>query len=618
MKFTSEIYLIKKNISQEEWQELINTISTYNGYFKKWQLIITFENNKVRYFSKTHCSLPASINNSKSFILKSSPYQATKSSLLSIPLFIAIGSNAVDIKNYFDFKGNEKLSSIEITLTKISDNKIINNIIIKTTKNNQIKQYKLLLGIAQTILSINFESNYNLTYKSAPKYLDISKCLHLLKTEKTNSILSVDTFPYLQGEYYLDQNSINFNKHSIVFGSSGCGKSKFLSLFINNIYQNDEFKNNYKVVVIDPHASLEKDIGGIGRVVDFKNDFDSINLFSNNIEDAVVSVELLLDVFKGLIPNNYNSKLERVLRHSLYLLLTSNQFNFKYLRKLLTDLEYRNTLIKQNELNLPMSIIEFFLSEFNEIKTRSYTEAISPIIALIDEMEMIPVFNKDNLESDLKETINNNFLTIFSLNRTKLGDKVTKTISGLVMQQLLTLVQNYTFDKHVIFIVDEVAVIENPILNRFLSEARKYNLSLVLAGQYFGGISSSLQSAIFANVINYYIFRISSYDANILADNLNIKIPLKDTKEQKVKLLTELQDRECLVRINGNGYLLPIMKCQTLNFESIPRTYSNNYNIASNNHEKTIKNKKTFSINTNINLKDILISNSTSRKVVEK
>ena len=29
-----------------------------------------------------------------------------------------------------------------------------------------------------------------------------------------------------------------------------------------------------------------------------------------------------------------------------------------------------------------------------------------------------------------------------------------------------------------------LAVVENPILSRYLSEARKYNLSLILAGQY--------------------------------------------------------------------------------------------------------------------------------------
>ncbi len=616
MKHITEIYLTTKYINQDEWQQLINTISKYNGYFKKWKIIISFKDKKIRYFCKTNCKLPVSINGLKSFVLKESNLNYKENYIIPKPYFISSDNNIADIYNYINIKKDSKLILLEIAFNKLTKNLIKNRVSIITKKKSCFKRYIIPFAIPKTILSVNFETNYNLLYKGAPKYLDISKSLHLLKTEPTDSILEVDTFPYLQGKYYLEQQSINFDRHSIIFGASGCGKSKFISLMINNIYKNNLYKDRYKIVVIDPHASLENDIGGLGRVIDFNNNCDTVNLFSNSSRDVVVSVELLLDVFKGLIPNSYNSKLERVLRHSLYLLLYSKSFNFTNLRKLLLELDYRNDKVKQYEQSLPMSIIEFFLSEFNDIKTKSYTEAISPIIALIDEMEMIPVFNKDIKSDNLEKTIKDNFLTIISLDRTKLGDKVTKTISGLVMQQLLTLVQNYTFNEHIIFIVDEVAVVENPILNRFLAEARKYRLSLILAGQYFGGVSESLRKAIFANVINYYMFRVSKDDATILVDNFNMKVPLNDSKEQKIKIITELQDRECLIRVNSNNILLPAIKCKTLFFKSIPRIKTKN-----NEDIKGIKRESKFTkfnSNTNIKLKDILISNSTSRKVVGK
>ena len=231
-------------------------------------------------------------------------------------------------------------------------------------------------------------------------------------------------------------------------------------------------------------------------------------------------------------------------------------------------------------------------------------------------MEMIPVFNEQEIKDNLKDTIDNNFITLFSLDRTTLGDKVTKTISGLIMQQLLTIIQKRKINEHIIFIVDEVAIIENPILSRFLSEARKYNLSLILAGQYFNQISENLKNSIFANVINYYIFRVSKLDANILVDNFNIKIPLNNTREEKIKLLTELNNRQCIARIDANGILLPAFKATTLNYNSIPRIKNNIQikTIPNNNNNPNINN---FKIDNNINLKDILISNSTNRKVVE-
>lgn len=609
---TSEIYLTKNYVLKKEWEDLINVISNYNGLLKNWKIIIENNSNQLRYFIKSDCSLPATINGLNAFLMKNIENNKLYYSYLSLPLFTNTENNIIDIINYLEIKNKGKLNFIEITFKKLSKNNIKKKIVIYLTKNGNTKKYRLLLSNPTNILSVDFDNNKRYFFKSAPKYLDINKILHLLSTDINSSIFKIDTFPYLQGDFYLNQNNFSFDKHSVVLGASGTGKSKFLSLLINNIYKNSDLKQRYKIVIIDPHAALEDDIGGISRVIDFKTTLDSIDLFINNPDDVISSTELLLELFKSLIADQYNSKLERVLRHSIYVLLLDNSFNFSNLRKILLELEYRNFLIKKLKNKLPISVIEFFLTDFNDLKTKAYGEAVSPIIAFIDEMEMIPVFNNQTNEDNLRKTIYDNFLTLFSLDRTKLGDKVTKTISGLVMQQLLSLIQNHSFNEHIIFIVDEVAVIENPILCRFLAEARKYNLSLILAGQYFSQITDKLKNAIFANVINYYIFRVSKMDANILVDNFNMKIPLDDTRDKKIKMLTELNNRECILRIDSNDKLLPAFKASTISYESIPRIKK--ANKLKNNSLKT---DCKFTIGNNINLKDILLSSST-RKVDNK
>lgn len=610
---TSEIYLTKNYVLKKEWEDLINVISNYNGLLKNWKIIIENNSNQLRYFIKSDCSLPATINGLNAFLMKNIENNKLYYSNLSLPLFTNTENNIIDIINYLEIKNKGTLNFIEITFKKLSKNNIKKKIVIYLTKNGNTKKYRLLLSNPTNILSVDFDNNKRYFFKSAPKYLDINKILHLLSTDINSSIFKIDTFPYLQGDFYLNQNNFSFDKHSVVLGASGTGKSKFLSLLINNIYKNSDLKQRYKIVIIDPHAALEDDIGGISRVIDFKTTLDSIDLFINNPDDVISSTELLLELFKSLIADQYNSKLERVLRHSIYVLLLDNSFNFSNLRKILLELEYRNFLIKKLKNKLPISIIEFFLTDFNDLKTKAYGEAVSPIIAFIDEMEMIPVFNNQTNEDNLRKTIYDNFLTLFSLDRTKLGDKVTKTISGLVMQQLLSLIQNHSFNEHIIFIVDEVAVIENPILCRFLAEARKYNLSLILAGQYFSQITDKLKNAIFANVINYYIFRVSKMDANILVDNFNMKIPLDDTRDKKIKMLTELNNRECILRIDSNDKLLPAFKASTISYESIPRIKKAN-NLEKNN---VLKTDCKFTIGNNVNLKDILLSSST-RKVDNK
>lgn len=618
MKSVNEIYLTKKCISNDEWIKLIHTISIYNGILRKWKIIVTNDKNKLRYFVKTNCNLPTTINNLDSFLFKVSCDINCPKEICPLFFLPKIDNNIIDLINYNKIKNKGNLEYLEINFFNIFNHKIKAKIKFYLRKNNIIKKYIVIFALPSTILAIDFEKNKQYFYKTCPKYLDISKTIDLFDFHKNNSLLSVDTFPYLQGEFYLNQNSFCFDKHTIVMGSSGCGKSKFISSFIYNIYQDENLRNLYRVVVIDPHASLKNDIGGIGKVLDFSTRQNSTYLFANNKNDVVSSTELLLDLFKILIAEQYNSKLERVLRHSVYLLLTYEAFNFENLKKVLLDLEYRSALIKQLKHTLPISIIDFFLTDFNDLKTKSYGEAISPIISFIDEMEMVPIFNSQNKCNNLKEIIDDNFLTLFSLDRTVFGDKVTKTVSGLIMQLLFTIMQKQKINKHIIFIIDEVATIENPILSKYLAESRKYNLSLILAGQYFNQISSQLQKAIFANTINYFIFRVSKLDANVLVDNFNMKIPLDDSRERKIKLLTELNNRECIVRLEANNTLFPAFKGKTLEYKSIPEIIKENSIDISHKQKKDEVNKSHFYLNNNINLRDILISNSTSRKVVKK
>ncbi len=230
-------------------------------------------------------------------------------------------------------------------------------------------------------------------------------------------------------------------------------------------------------------------------------------------------------------------------------------------------------------------------------------------------MQLLPAIASTNQKKDIKEEIEQNFITILSLDQITLGLNITKTIAGFAMQQILQLVQSHSFDEHIILVIDEIAVIENPIINRFLSEARKYNLSLVLAGQYFGQISDELQKAIFTNVVNYFIFRVSKMDAITLEKNMQMEVAVRNSIIIRLKILTELNDRECVVRIGKDGKMLPSFKARTINFESVPRKKIN-YTKKEEAKNKIQEIKKVFSIESQSTLKEITQKTSSSRKKV--
>ena len=413
-KHVSEILLTTNYVTKNSWLDFIFAISKLNGLFKKFNIYVYVNLNNVRYFIEV------------------------KEKIISFPSgFCFIKNNEhsiIDIYDKHEVKHSRKLKISKISILPYKKNNFLymTHLFFETKKYNILKK-TAFLNIPHEFLSIDFSTHNRFFYtKDAIKYLDIQKSLHLFTSDSKDAILNVDTFPYLPNNYYLPPKNYDFDRHSMIIGSSGTGKSKLISSLVSTIATNNNYSDKYKVVIIDPHAALENDIGGLKNtnVIDFKSIENSLDLFINNSEDAVSSTELILSLFKTLIADQYNSRLERVLRHSIHLLTLDGSLNFTNLRNLILNSEYRTSLIKKHEISA-LCIIEFFLSDFSELKNKSYQEAISPIVSFIDEMQLLPAFNSSGSMKNIKESIDENFLTIFSLDQTSLGETITKTISRI-------------------------------------------------------------------------------------------------------------------------------------------------------------------------------------------
>lgn len=606
-----EIYLSKKNLTLDDWRSLIDILFGLKMKPNKMTITTTFTNREVHYFLHTDLSLPTILNGASNFTLKKTDKQKNIRSTISLPRMVSTEDSSLDIYTKFQTKYHETLEYLQIDfLTLTEDTRLYKVKGIVSKRGNNYKR-RLIFSSPYNLLAINFKENPNFIMKGTPKYLDISKNLDMLKKSSSSAFLKVDTFPYRDDESYLEIDSFSYDSHSLVLGSSGSGKSKFLSILTTHILSDSR---NSKVVIIDPHANLENDIGGLGKVIDFLSPSSSLDIFKSSTDEPLIETEMSTELLKSLIGPAYNAKLERVLRHSLYILLASSSLSWANLRRLLLDVEYRTNIVNAEKKRVPKSIVDFFMMDFNDIKTKSYGEAIAPIISFVDEMELLPALNDSSNES-IEDIISENRMTLFSLDESSLGHKMTRTLAGLIMQKIFMLASSHKIDGHLTFIIDEVPTIENPILRRFLSEARKYDVNVIIAGQYFGQISAPLKSAIFANTVNYYLFRVSKEDANTLVDNIDMKIPLEDTKEAKISLLTGLKDRCLIARLARGGNLLQPFKCETLDFESTPRPKEDQSVIETPTRDKTCQSN--FEIDTNVSLKELMKKTSTSRKVVK-
>ena len=100
-------------------------------------------------------------------------------------------------------------------------------------------------------------------------------------------------------------------------------------------------------------------------------------------------------------------------------------------------------------------------------------------------------------------------------------------------------------------------------------------------------------------------------------------VAVKNSFMTRMKILTELKNRECIVRIGKEGKVYPTFQAKTLDFYPEPQKAMNQILITDFTQvEKEEKDKEErniiFSIDETIKLKDIMASQSTARKRSEQ
>lgn len=578
MNHTFELNILQDQLTAGHWQKLYQAILSYGGTLSKFEIIFKCEDNVVRFFVRSAQDLSSLSNNIEGFVLR-----PVNSTALEVPhatqkehlVQFVTGGNILDLREKYAVKKTKSLELAVFKIRAVSAQKSIvkSELYFKLPGDRWSKAQKTMLFFPVQLFAIDFTNNTRYLKKGVPKYLDIEKSLHMLVSNETDALFEVDTFPYFSHNNYLNLGGYEFDKHSFIIGASGSGKSKFISLFVDRL-QRTQLKNNYRVVVIDPHAALAEDFQHLPshKVINFAKD-EGTELFAGAAADISAATELTATLFKSLLDDQFNPRLDRLLRYTLFVLFTAQTMSLDNLKRFLTDIELRNQVLDHVGNFVPANIIKFFGTDFNEIRTKHYNEAILPIVSLVDEMQLQPSLVQEG-DVSLAKTIQDNFLTLFSLNKVSMGDKVVKTVAGLLIQQLFLLAQARAFSQKVILIIDEVSVVQNPALASILAEARKFNLTVILTQQYFGQIDKELRDSIFANVFNYYAFKVSEEDARALEGNLNMELPKEIIEENhakgvkeidvRVKMMTELNPRDCLVRVASGGQISPAIKARTM------------------------------------------------------
>lgn len=565
-----EIFIKEDKVTGEDWQRLIKSVAENEGNFL---IEIEFATGNIGFY--LYCQKDASLLATlEGFILR--PTDRKPPSILN---YKKTGFKLSSHKNILEAKEDEELKK-QKTIQKIliGVRKIINAYIYSVSIVLSDSDGQLLCSSYHSLTNplfnfeFDFKENVKIKKKSVPIYLKIDEATKLFSPSQEEGLLEVFGFPNFSNTVYFPLKKFDFGKHSLIVGQTGVGKSKFIELFIKDLVK-ESFYDEYTVVIIDPHASLYPQFLNLEQD---KINFDFVNTSCDlfpSFSEPKISTELTILLFKTLLKDQFNAKMERTLKYALYVLFLKNQMSLTALQRFLTELEFRKVVLENLGVEYDY-LTHFFETEFVEMQTKFYEIAIMPILVLIDELNFVPAFSNRSSQNSIEEALKNNFLISFSLNRIFLGEKATRLIAGLIIQQLFLIAQKRSVNKKVILIIDEVSLVENEGLISILSEARKFDLSLFLSQQYLTQISPDLLKGILSNVFNYFVFKISDEDAKILSKNLDIAFPDQILIEEKKKglededlkrnLLVTLNPRELLVRAFADGKFYPCFKAKTM------------------------------------------------------
>lgn len=366
-------------------------------------------------------------------------------------------------------------------------------------------------------------------------------------------------------------------RHTYVVGKSGSGKSKLLELLIKADIENGE-----GVGVIDPHGDLIDNIlkfvpeNRISDVVIFDpTDSDylpAINPLENVSKDQRMHVVIdFIEIFKKYFGANWSDRIEHLLRYACLTLLESPDATILSISKLLTDRNYRYSIVAdlQDEL-----LKNFWLNEFASYSEKYDSEAINPLINKLGQFISSDIIR--NIIGQSKSTINfrdiidSRKILLVKLPKGLLGEENASLLGSILITNLYQAVMSRAEvreeDRRLFSLyIDEFQNFATTSFKEILSESRKYGLQLTIANQYLGQLDNTIRTGVFGNIGSLICFRVGAEDASLLINEFAGRFSSKD--------LVNLGMREFCIKMLIDGVNTEAFSGKTLDLNYISQNH---------------------------------------------
>jgi hypothetical protein len=337
---------------------------------------------------------------------------------------------------------------------------------------------------------------------------------------------------------------VDRRRHMYIIGKSGTGKSKFIAgMAIQDIL------NGEGVCLLDPHGDLIADV--ISRVPPERA--EDVVLFAPADTDRPIALNLLeydsrypeqktfvinemIKIFDKLydLKSTGGPIFEQYIRNAMLLIMSDPETGSTLMEvpRVLADAEFRR--MKLERCGDP-TVVDFWRKEAEKAGGDAALANVVPYITskltqFISNDTMRPIIGQQKSSFNLRDLMDKRKILLIDLSKGRVGEMNSYLLGMILVGKILMSALSRTDmpeDKRPDFYlyIDEFQNFTTDSINSILSEARKYNLNLIIAHQYIGQLiksqDTSIKDAVFGNVGTIASFKIGSDDAEFLEKEFN-------------------------------------------------------------------------------------------------
>jgi hypothetical protein len=329
-------------------------------------------------------------------------------------------------------------------------------------------------------------------------------------------------------------------RHMYVIGKSGMGKSELLkNLAIQDI------QDGRGLCFMDPHGDLIQDLLDYipaERVKDviYINPADMQFPVAFNVMEKVdfdqrhLVADGMMAVFKKIWVDQWSARMEYILNYTILALLEADGSTLLGINRMLAEKEYRRQVI---EKVTDPEVRAFWTQEFAKYQDKYATEATAAIQNKIGQFVSNPLIR--NLIGQVKSTFNMRQamdarkIILVDISKGRIGEDASRLLGAMIITKVqLGAMSRVDIPRHerpdFTLIVDEFQNFATASFASILSEARKFNLSLVVAHQYVKQLDEAVADAVFGNVGTTIAFRVGAEDAELLEKEFEPEFTVQD------------------------------------------------------------------------------------------